>query len=164
MVCSIRYSKTSLKNDIAILRLSGFINFQQTGTRPACLPNRYASLNELTTLRFEPTIIGWGSTGTNLPTVSALRQTTVPLVDTRTCNTAYDAVQRITIGNTQACAGLGEKDTCSGDSGGPMMSSEIGGVWSVIGITSFGVKCADDRFPGVYTRVDKYLNWIDQNT
>ena len=68
-------------------------------------------------------------------------------------------------GDTQICAGLGRKDTCQGDSGGPMLSLELDDTaWSVIGITSFGVDCADTRFPGVYTRVDRYLDWIEENT
>ena len=47
-----------------------------------------------------------------------------------------------------------------------LKSSELGknNQWSVIGITSFGVKCGDSRFPGVYTRVDQYLDWIRRNT
>ena len=37
------------------------------------------------------------------------------------------------------------------------------GRYSVVGITSFGVKCADAKFPGVYTRVDRFIDWIKKN-
>merc|ERR1711988_477357 len=65
---------------------------------------------------------------------------------------------------SQICAGIGNIDTCAGDSGGPMLSNELSPLkrYSVIGITSFGVQCADANFPGVYTRVDNYLDWIAQ--
>jgi len=60
------------------------------------------------------------------------------------------------------CAGQGRRDSCAGDSGGPMLSDYHNGRWSVIGIVSFGVDCASERHPGVYTRVDRYLNWIER--
>ena len=86
-------------------------------------------------------------------------------MDIPTCDENYDQVNNIGIDNSQVCAGLGDRDSCSGDSGGPMLSSALNnGRWSVIGITSFGVKCGDPRFPGVYTRVDQYLDWISRNT
>ena len=46
--------------------------------------------------------------------------------------------------NLQICAGTQglnttvPKDTCSGDSGGPLMSQDSTGLWNIVGITSFG--------------------------
>lgn len=53
------------------------------------------------------------------------------------------------------CAGRGKDDACHGDSGGPGV---INGT--LAGVVSFGIGCGDSRFPGVYTRVDKYYDWI----
>jgi len=52
--------------------------------------------------------------------------------------------------------------TCHGDSGGPLVCQENETAPFVLqGITSFGIGCADPGFPGVYTRVSKYVNWIE---
>jgi secreted trypsin-like serine protease len=32
--------------------------------------------------------------------------------------------------------------------------------YTVVGVTSFGASCGSN-IPGVYTRVDKYLEWIE---
>ena len=45
-------------------------------------------------------------------------------------------------GSTKLCAGDGTRDTCNGDSGGALLSSQLGGSWAVVGVTSFGVDCA----------------------
>lgn len=34
----------------------------------------------------------------------------------------------------------------------------------VAGITSYGFQCAQKNFPGVYTRVSYYLDWINNQT
>lgn len=57
------------------------------------------------------------------------------------------------------CAGEGGEDTCRGDSGGPAV---IGG--KLAGIVSFGLECGSKEFPGVYTRVHAYRDWIAEKT
>jgi secreted trypsin-like serine protease len=73
--------------------------------------------------------------------------------------------KKIMIDDNQVCAGTGDTDVCFGDSGGPLMVMDEAGHWNVIGITSFGLGvCAEPGVPTVYTRVDKYLDWINANT
>merc|ERR1712083_763601 len=128
-------------------------------------PKRYREI-PLTNLRRKPTIIGWGQTENNEPVSPRLKQACVPIVDNPTCSAKYGAaIAGLDISTTQICAGDDDNDSCSGDSGGPLLSSEFG-RWAVIGVVSFGANgfCADSRFPGVYTRVDQYLDWIECNT
>jgi secreted trypsin-like serine protease len=48
------------------------------------------------------------------------------------------------------------------DSGGGMMLADSNGRYSVIGITSFGVKCAEADFPGVYLHQGERVSAMDQ--
>jgi secreted trypsin-like serine protease len=53
-----------------------------------------------------------------------------------------------------------------GDSGGPLISpgKKIGPEdpthFVQIGVVSFGFRCAEPGFPGVYTRVSEFIDWI----
>ncbi|OQY12223.1 MAG: hypothetical protein B6I31_03540 [Desulfobacteraceae bacterium 4572_19] len=55
---------------------------------------------------------------------------------------------------------LGGKDSCSGDSGGPLFIANAVGDPLQIGITSFGIGCALPDAYGVYTRVSRFTDWI----
>ena len=55
-------------------------------------------------------------------------------------------------------------DACTGDSGGPIFhvneDGEIGGRPTQVGIVSWGEGRASPEYPGVYTRVSYYADWI----
>ena len=53
------------------------------------------------------------------------------------------------------------KDGCYGDSGGPVMSLNSDFQFVARGIISCGSLECNNEHPGVYTRVSKYLGWID---
>ncbi len=70
------------------------------------------------------------------------------------------------------CAGVpsGEKTSCSGDSGGPLMVRQNDGSWLQVGIVSWGreplgsnQRCGHADLYSVYTRVSRYYNWIARN-
>ena len=48
------------------------------------------------------------------------------------------------------------------DKGGPMVCQENEATpFKLHGVISLNELCPDPGFPGVYTRVSKYVNWID---
>jgi len=78
------------------------------------------------------------------------------------CATDY-AVQNATITRSMLCAtgvsDAGVTDACYGDSGGPLACQEDG-RYVVRGVTSWGLGCASEKYPGVYGRVTEALDWI----
>jgi secreted trypsin-like serine protease len=61
----------------------------------------------------------------------------------------------------------GGQDTCQGDSGGPLYYSDTINLtkkFVLAGITSYGYRCAEQGYPGIYTRVSYYIDWINDQT
>lgn len=98
------------------------------------------------------TVIGWGNTSTtgraSFP--DELREVVVPAVSDARCIEVYKS---FLIADTMLCAGQGGVDSCQGDSGGPMFAT-VGGTPIQVGIVSWGIGCAKNHFPGVYSEVN----------
>ncbi|KAM6945793.1 serine protease 27-like [Aplochiton taeniatus] len=150
------YNPGTNDNDIALLQLSSAVNFTDY-IRPVCL----AAAGSTFFTDVNTWVTGWGRIGSGvpLPSPQTLQEVSVPVVGNRKCNCLY-GVGSIT--DNMICAGLlvGGKDSCQGDSGGPLVTKQ-GQVWIQAGIVSFGLGCALPNYPGVYTLVSQYQNWIN---
>lgn len=156
------YNVSSRYNDIALLRLSGNVEFNPY-IIPACLPLDSEIPKKLTAM-------GWGATGYAAPSNDKLTKVDLTFYSHEECSEAYKEGEtgRLAFGimeETQMCAGsrTDGQDTCVGDSGGPIQANHIYffGTATVYGITSFGRACGFQNSPAVYTRVFPYVTWIE---
>ncbi|XP_062995104.1 transmembrane protease serine 4 [Elgaria multicarinata webbii] len=139
--------------DIALVKLRDPLSTPES-VRPICLPFFDQEIAPGTALW----VTGWGYTRQNGKLSKTLQQAKVELVNISSCNAA-DAYQGEVTGK-MLCAGhdQGRADTCQGDSGGPLMYEQE--HWHVVGLVSWGHGCGGPSTPGVYTKVQAYLNWI----
>jgi hypothetical protein len=53
------------------------------------------------------------------------------------------------------------RDSCNGDSGGPIAYREFSDdPWYQVGLVSYGTSKCGQGEPGVYTKIEGYLDWI----
>ncbi|XP_036409120.1 serine protease 27-like [Megalops cyprinoides] len=151
------YDSQTSDNDIALLQLSSTVAFTDYIV-PVCLAASGSTFFNGT----NSWVTGWGNVGesVSLPSPGTLQEVEVPVVGNRQCNCFY-APFSISITDNMLCAGLqaGGKDSCQGDSGGPMVIKQ-NSLWIQSGVVSFGIGCARQDIPGVYTRVSRYQTWI----
>nr|CAD7457168.1 unnamed protein product [Timema tahoe] len=157
------YSPTTFSNDIAILWLKESVQTTLM-IRPICLPTA-PELRSMSFVRNYPFIAGWGAINFNGPSSTALLQLQVPVVEQDSCKSAYENFHTTIIDDRVLCAGFakGGKDACQGDSGGPLMWPKGGTEFYLIGIVSYGYRCAEPGYPGVYTRITAFIDWITKN-
>ena len=156
-----RKPPATINHDIALVRLITDVKFTDY-IRPICLPTSKTVLSR--SVQFFVT--GWGHT--ELGNTSPVKlKTTLPLANRAECVQKYKTDKRLNVGDGQFCVGGEEgKDSCSGDSGGPLMyTSENNGVtWFLAGVVSFGPNqpCGIKDYPGLYTYLPNYINWIHE--
>lgn len=151
------YHYPLLYHDIAIVILNRAVNFNDY-KRPACLPTTGSIRNQ------QLTAIGWGNTAFASVDSSWLLKVQLKDFGNR-CLTGseidelpngYNASSQLCIGSTE------RKDTCNGDSGGPVLIDHVESNCRhrVIGITSSGIGCGTPNVPSIYTKVYFYVDWI----
>uniref|UniRef100_A0A6B0VBX7 Acrosin n=1 Tax=Ixodes ricinus TaxID=34613 RepID=A0A6B0VBX7_IXORI len=151
-------------DDISLLQLKTPLLADGQPVPPICTPQP-SQLDRNTVVNTTGVVAGWGRTKYNGESSSDLREVSLPIVSNQECSKVFQDVVKITDG--MICAGdiTGKKDACQGDSGGPLMwYSSVFERWYVIGVVSFGVKCAEKGYYGTYTWVEKYLDWICEIT
>uniref|UniRef100_U5ET91 CLIP domain-containing serine protease n=1 Tax=Corethrella appendiculata TaxID=1370023 RepID=U5ET91_9DIPT len=153
------------QNDIALIKVKHPIKYTDW-VQPICLPTTQ-SLKTASTENEVLYVAGWGATETVYSSKYKLHLniTEVPLSQ---CANSYNRHFDLSLSDSQICVG-GERDrdSCKGDSGGPLMRLVNGPnlpYWYLVGIVSFGPQyCGTENIPGVYTKVSNYMNWIESN-
>ena len=89
---------------------------------------------------------------------AVLMEVEVDVKSQESCNNVYGDW----ITNRMICASRSTgsiiKDSCQGDSGGPLIDKLTG---KQVGIVSWGKDCADPNYPGVYSKVQSEIDWIN---
>ncbi|XP_033628531.1 uncharacterized protein LOC117291111 isoform X1 [Asterias rubens] len=153
------YDKDTFDSDITLLKLRQPVTYTDFIV-PICLPSEIRAMN-LLRAHTRGYITGWGRTAEITHTTTRyLRRVRLLVMDQQTCNTRH----RDIITNRMFCAVSDERpmvrDSCFGDSGSPFAVRD-NKRWYLVGLVSWGIGCARHRIPGVYTRVHRFTQWIN---
>uniref|UniRef100_A0A672H7B7 Mannan-binding lectin serine peptidase 1 n=1 Tax=Salarias fasciatus TaxID=181472 RepID=A0A672H7B7_SALFA len=168
------FSPHTYQHDIALLRLNPEVRFNSE-VRPVCLPRFHTQ-----GLPPDPApsslgvVAGWGISTLNVTSdlgwpADVLQYVKLPVVPQEECQASYASRSvSYNITDHMFCAGFmeGGHDTCLGDSGGAfVVQDEVSRRWAVSGLVSWGgpEDCGSRRVYGVYTRVSKYVDWIQSH-
>jgi len=144
------YRSSSINYDYMIMKLDQPVN---TSIYPPIGLNRE---NNVPADGEELTVIGFGTLNQGGYTPSRLQEVNVNYVSTETCKGSYGGDVKDA---TMFCAGTGGgKDSCQGDSGGPIFTNME--PIQQVGIVSWGRGCAQELYPGVYSRISGEYDWI----
>ncbi|XP_015436876.1 PREDICTED: venom serine protease 34-like [Dufourea novaeangliae] len=142
------------QNDIGILEIAGWITYNnQVG--PVCLPFQHSPDTFGGSL---VQALGWGSLEYGGGPSTVLQKVTLNVETNLACRKNYPEVS-----NNQICTYTKNKDSCSMDSGGPLLWENPTSLRLVLaGVINYGIACA--VFGSVNCRVGAYIDWITSVT
>lgn len=152
------YDSSMTSSDIALIKIKKYNNAKLIPINTDDVLNFYDNAIN---------IVGLGATSDLGFLPDQLRKAQIKMVDKKICEQQLQSVipsSNAYLDETMFCAGdvQGRKDTCSGDSGGPVfVTNQFTGDSILIGIVSWGFGCAHKDLSGVYTDVSFFKSWIE---
>lgn len=166
-IASVHFTKTllihpkfdpfSLTNDVGLIELMESL-LKDEHISFATLPSKYLfeSNIELAEMYKNCFVLGWSATHpVDIKQKMNLRKEVIPLLSKSECSRYLRHDDK---SDSFVCASFrpGSSGVCYGDTGGPLLCNR-----TQIGISSWGLGCNERFSSGVYTRVDKYFDWIN---
>ncbi|XP_063704907.1 trypsin alpha-3-like [Culicoides brevitarsis] len=148
-----RYSSKTVQNDIALIKLSEAVSVNHTKVQPIQMIKREITAGT------KCQITGWGAMKNEGSGVFYLQTADIQIQDITKCNSSSSYNGLLKPG--MLCAGYfqGGTDSCQGDSGGPLVCNG-----ELTGVISWGFKCALPNFPGIYSDIYYFRDWIETNS
>jgi len=161
-----KYEPIPYKNDIALLKLKHAYDNKgkEFKANTICLP--FDEKPNEKYLGDPVTVAGWGWTVNRGELADRLQKLVTKVMPYAKCKQAHaDSGTPVLEANNVCAGGDKGKDSCGGDSGGPLMierkkANKPRKSWTQVGLVSWGIDCGTEGVPGVYTNVQHYLKWI----
>ncbi|RHZ13155.1 hypothetical protein DYB37_012215 [Aphanomyces astaci] len=102
---------------------------------------------------------GFGTTKSGESQSPVLLEADVPIYSNDACRKTFTGYT-INVTASMICAGGESKDTCNGNSGGPLTVTR-NGIEYLAGVTSWGLTCGIYGFPGGYARISEARDFIE---
>ena len=162
------YDDDSLDNDIALIELETPLDLNACGENCAVIAPLTAPLEETTAyVGARARVSGWGNLAASGEEDSWTEELQFAELFIMACTETPSLYGEDDVTGNMFCAGVEEfdKDSCQGDSGGPIVVANNEGTGDLLaGIVSWGNGCAVNGYPGVYTRVSQYGEWLYDET
>jgi len=152
------YNARTVKNDIALIKLKKPVAFSSK-ISPVCLPAKSftdALYNE------NAIVMGYGTTEFQGIGTRVLNDVELKVESYTDCK-KYGGIYDRLVTKDNICTLTQLKDACQGDSGGPLVFDKNNRL-TQIGVVSWGENCAKEGKPGVYAKVENFLDWIHVKT
>ncbi|KAL7648688.1 UNVERIFIED_CONTAM: hypothetical protein RMT77_000595 [Armadillidium vulgare] len=140
--------------DIAIIRLQKQLTYSPK-VQAVCL------VGHLNFNRKKGIITSWGPLSNAQEATDTLRKASVVITEYNLCR-KHSHFSDEDLHSSVVCADI-TKESCGGDSGNPLVHFD-GSKYVLVGIRSWGIGCAYEGLPVVYTKIPNYFLWITQNT